>query len=100
MFHNGGQEEDQNAAMPIKNFSRQDSAIYKSFNSFMNEGDNSIDNNFDDLLCQPVNTSPVKRTVSYGSSQCNNDALSIESPSSVEVDICDDEILQLWNESY
>jgi hypothetical protein len=26
--------------------------------------------------------------------------LSIESPSSVEVDICDDEILQLWNESY
>ena len=99
MFHNGGQEEDQNAAMPIKNFSRQDSAIYKSFNSFMNEGDNSIDNNFDDLLCQPINTSPVKRTVSYGSSQCNNDALSIESPSSVEVDICDDEILQLWNAS-
>ena len=101
MFHNGGQEEDQNA-LPIKNFSRQDSAIYKSFNAFMNEGDNSIDNSFNDLLCQPinpVNTSPVKRTVSYGSSQCNNDALSIESPSSVEVDICDDEILQLWNDS-
>ena len=61
------------------------------------------------LWCQPIaaetDTAQFQRRVSNGSSGSSNqgsgsfDLSLMKSPSSVEVDLCDDEIMKLWKET-
>lgn len=80
-----------------------DRSIIEAYDSFKNDQPLNID----DIICQPIDTTnddpaPLKRTISNGSS-CGSPSYPddvLTSPSSVEVDLCDDEILQLWATSY
>ena len=82
------------------------SMITEAYDSFKNDQPLNID----DILCQPIGTTnddhapPLKRTISNGSSSSGSSSSPVDdvlnSPSSVEVDLCDDEILQLWATSY
>jgi len=79
-------------------------SIIEAYDSFKNDQPLNID----DAICQPICTTnvnvepaPLQRMISNGSS-CGSSSYSddLSSPSSVEVDLCDDEILQLWATSY
>jgi hypothetical protein len=82
------------------------SMITEAYDSFKNDQPLNID----DIICQPIGTTnddhapPLKRTISNGSSSCGSSSSPVDdvlnSPSSVEVDLCDDEILQLWATTY
>jgi len=94
------QEEDKRVMMPTRQARRL--SIIEAYDSFKNDQPLNIDG----AICQPICTAnvepaPLQRMVSNGSS-CGSSSYPDDrcSPSSVEVDLCDDEILQLWATSY